>query len=35
MTAVAPCSATSPLQVSRPLPAKACFDVVIFDEAGR
>jgi len=35
MTAVKPCWAMSPLQVSRLLPAAACFDVVIFDEASQ
>jgi very-short-patch-repair endonuclease len=35
MTAVKPCWAMSPLQVSRLLPARACFDVVIFDEASQ
>ena len=35
MTAVRPCWAMSPLQVSRLLPARACFDVVIFDEASQ
>ncbi len=35
MTAVKPCWAMSPLQVSRLLPATACFDVVIFDEASQ
>ncbi|HEV7825453.1 MAG TPA: AAA domain-containing protein [Mycobacteriales bacterium] len=35
MTAIKPCWAMSPLQVSRLLPAAACFDVVIFDEASQ
>ena len=35
MTAIKPCWAMSPLQVSRLLPASACFDVVIFDEASQ
>jgi very-short-patch-repair endonuclease len=35
MTAVKPCWAMSPLQVSRLLPASFCFDVVIFDEASQ
>ncbi|MCU1493075.1 MAG: helicase [Acidimicrobiaceae bacterium] len=35
MTAVKPCWAMSPLQVSRLLPASSCFDVVIFDEASQ
>jgi very-short-patch-repair endonuclease len=35
MTAIKPCWAMSPLQVSRLLPASQCFDVVIFDEASQ
>lgn len=35
LTAAAPCWAMSPLQVSRMLPNRPCFDVVIFDEASQ
>jgi len=35
LTALKPCWAMSPLQVSRLLPATPCFDVVIFDEASQ
>jgi very-short-patch-repair endonuclease len=35
LTALRPCWAMSPLVVSQLLPAKKCFDVVIFDEASQ
>lgn len=35
LTAIKPCWAMSPLVVSQLLPAKACFDVVVFDEASQ
>jgi very-short-patch-repair endonuclease len=35
LTVASPCWAMSPLQVSRLLPNRACFDVVVFDEASQ